>query len=205
MVGYGTNPCECIDILRKLKAVSVAGNHEWGVLGKMDIADFNPAARQSILWTRPQIRPTQLRFLKNLPLEFSNRDLVIVHGTLHEPQCFHYRYTSGETTEDFNRIKHKICFVGHTHIPGIWGLVKSKPKHFDALSAVLDLRYKYIVDVGSVGQPRDGNAKAAFCIYDTQLRKVEIKRVIYPFQETQEKILTAGLAPELALRLSIGF
>ena len=204
LVGYGANPKECLKMIQYLKAICIAGNHDWAVLGKIDVAYFNPVAKAAIAWTRQQLSQQDLNFLKSLDLIFKNDDMILVHGTLDHPEEFHYLLDMSDILNTFSLIDRPLCFLAHTHVPGIF--VKHKEKFYDArnLKITLSPQEQCVVNVGSVGQPRDGSPLAAYCIYDTDARKVEIKRIAYDIETAQKKILVAGLPAFLAQRLSIG-
>lgn len=205
IVGYGANPGECIGRVLDLRAVSIAGNHEYGVLGKIDLAYFNPHAADAIVWTQNHLDRGRQDFLKTLPLDFKNEDLIMVHGTLQKPGMFIYLITFSEAAETFKLMTRKVCFVGHTHVPVIIQEQDFNIHRAKSFSITMEPQCKYIINVGSVGQPRDRNPKAAYCIYDTDLNTVDIKRVSYPIEEAQAKIRNAGLPESLATRLAEGW
>ncbi len=204
VVGYGANPNECIQCVDQIVSKCIAGNHDWAVLEKIDITYFNLVAKQAIVWTKRHISEAGLRFLKNLTLSFKNNDLILVHGTLHNPEEFIYLFDGMQAAQTFTLMDRQVCFLGHTHVPQI---IIQKDQHI-FYSPTTDVRLeddqKYIINVGSVGQPRDGNPGATYCIYDTELKTVLIKRTPYNIEEAQQKIITAGLHPFLAHRLMIG-
>jgi len=204
IVGYGANPKECIETVLKLKTVCVAGNHDWAVSGKVDTVAFNESARQAVQWTQNELSEKEKDFLKDLDLVFENEDFTLVHGTLNRPQSFVYLLDSSDAPDSFYLMSRSVCFVGHTHIPQI--LIQHEDKIQIAQSSRVELEEgsKYIINVGSIGQPRDGNPMAAYCIYDPDLQRIEIKRIAYDVKKAQEKIIQAGLPEVLAHRLAIG-
>ena len=204
VVGYGANPQECIELLLSLKAPGVAGNHDWGVVGKTDIAYFNPAAQKAVHWTREHILIQGADYLKELKLIYQNDDLELVHGLLPHPELFGYLTKIDQAIEMFPFLENTICFVGHTHVPKIF--VQQGDKVYESASLEIDIEnvHKYIINVGSAGQPRDGNPLAAYCVYDTERKTVSIKRVPYNIKEAQKRILAAGLPVFLANRLAWG-
>lgn len=204
IVGYGANPAECLKRVRDLPIPCVAGNHDWGVSGRFDPAYFNREAREALDWTRRHLHDDDLAFLNHLELVYQNEDLVMVHGTLYEPASFHYLSGMDYVRRSFALMEKTVCFIGHTHDPLT---VRQHGEAVELLRAAqffLDGEDKYIINVGSVGQPRDGNPEAACCVYDTQERRVEIRRVPYDVAAVQQKILRAGLPSLLAQRLAIG-
>ncbi len=204
IVGYGANPNECVERIKSLKAVSVAGNHDWAVAGKIDFSHFHPVAQAAVEWTQKHVLPGHQDFLKQLPLTFKNQELMMAHGTLYKPDKFFYLTDMSQAADTFYLMDTKLCFLGHTHVPKV---IVQKPDQMEYLdSRYVELRkpYRYIVNAGSVGQPRDGNPDASFCIYDPDLERLEIKRVHYPVEIAQQKILGAGLPDFLARRLALG-
>jgi len=204
IVGYGANPKECIDIIRELKAVCIAGNHDWAVSGKLDPVYFNPVAKEAVLWTQKQLSSEDIDFLNNLGLVFKNDDLILAHGTLSEPEFFRYTIHMSDAMKTFHLMDRPICFVGHSHAPNIFIQKDKEAQRENTLKIKVDPECKYIINVGSVGQPRDGNPMAAYGIYDTDTRIVEVKRASYDIKTAQEKILKVGLPASLAIRLTIG-
>jgi len=204
VVGYGANPHECIEELQKLNAVCVAGNHDWAVIEKRAIENFNPYAKEAILWTLENITHSDKDFLSSLELVFQNNDFVMVHGTLQSPQQFTYLRNFLQATQTFELMEQSVCFVGHSHVPGVFVENGNTVNPSKEIIVYLREDHRYIINVGSVGQPRDGNSQAAYAIYDTQKRIIEIKRVPYDIKAAQDKILKAGLPAKLAERLLSG-
>ena len=204
-IGYGANPRECLELLKDLTPHHVAGNHEWGVIGRMAMDSFNDVAQKAILWTQKQLSNQDIEFFNHLPLTGRQENFSFVHATLHKPEQFTYLYDISQANETFYLMKENLCFVGHTHVPRILvefnnHLIQYHPK------TILEIQKdsKYIVNVGSVGQPRDGSPLACYCIYDPDLARVEIKRVAYDVVQAQSKILQAGLPDFLSQRLAVG-
>jgi putative phosphoesterase len=204
IVGYGADPKECIDKTRQLQALAVAGNHDWAAVGMTDITYFNPVAEQAILWTRAKLSDEEKDFLKSLKLVYENSDLILVHGTLNKPEEFNYLMDVELAQVDFKLMKKNICFIGHSHIAGIFIEAKGKISYSVQTQIKIDPNKKYIVNVGSVGQPRDRDNRASFCIFDSDRKEVYLKRVDYSIDKAQAKIIKAGLPPFLAARLSTG-
>ncbi len=204
IVGYGANPKECIALVRENKMTTVAGNHDWAACGRLDREYFNPTAKEAIIWTAEHLTNEEKSYLYNLELTFTHKEFILVHGTLNQPEEFHYLTDIDESMDTFYLMDRGVCFVGHTHVPQIF--VKDKDNvDFCPLDYVeVEGDGKYIVNVGSVGQPRDGNPMAAYGIYDPDLKRIEIKRVPYDVKAAQKKILEASLPEMLASRLTIG-
>lgn len=204
-VGYGANPNECIAKIRALETISVAGNHDWASVNKFSLDNLVPLARQAVCWTMNHLSQGNRDFLEHLTLVYKNGHLTLAHGSLNCPQEFNYTHTGEDAWAAFNILETKLCFIGHSHIPGIFIRDITDNIRYSEESSIEIKEYNnYIINVGSVGQPRDGNPKACFCIYDTDTAVVEIKRVAYNAEETQNKIISAGLPRRLGDRLLIG-
>ncbi len=205
IVGYGANPAECIKNVRALDCeMSVAGNHEWGVLGFLDLGYFNEQAAAAIEWTENMITGSDADYLKTFRLSESAGNVTLVHGSLDEPKEFFYIFDANDTDKTFKALKTAICFVGHSHVPGIFLSDGARPVRVKGTESKTEKNIKYVVNVGSVGQPRDGNPKAAYVVYDDEPGTIEIKRVSYDIRTAQKKIISAGLPAELAARLQEG-
>lgn len=205
VVGYASNPRECIKEIEAIAAVTVAGNHDWASVDLFAADYFNPVALQAIDWTRKNLGAREHSFLESLKLVYKNNDLTLVHGTLNDPQEFNYLTDGFLAEESFELLETDICFVGHTHVPGVFVKENNSTINYQEVSRISIFREnKYIVNVGSVGQPRDGNPQAAFCIYDTDKKEVLIKRAGYGMELTKKKIIEAGLSGYLGDRLLAG-
>jgi len=204
IVGYGANPKECLAIIRQFKIITVAGNHDWAVGGRLDFSHFTDDGRAAVEWTRGNISMEDIAYLNGLELVVKNKDCILVHASLDHPKEFRYMTNVSKVTESFTLMDVPVCFIGHTHVQGVFVQADGKFYYLDNSTIEIQPRYKYIVNSGSVGQPRDGNPMAGFCIYDTQLQTIELRRVPYNIHEAQKKILEAGLPQNLAFRLSLG-
>lgn len=205
IVGYGTNPNRCVEIVRDLTPKIVAGNHDYGVCGKTDIYYFNDVARQAIKWTRKNISAENVDFIKSLPLKIEDENSVFVHSTPSSPEKWNYIMNMYDSIKEFKQLKKKLCFIGHSHQPVIFSMTSD----YEVSSSIDDSlifnkNKKYIVNAGSIGQPRDGNPKASFLLYDTDKNKITYSRIEYDIKKTQDKIIKAGLPAFLAKRLEIG-
>lgn len=205
IVGYGANPNECIDLIRQLRVQCVAGNHDWGVSGKVDLNYFNPEAKEAILWTRKNLVFDYFAWLDDLKAVFKNAELMLVHGDLDAPSLFDYLKDIDHAAKTFSLMSTQVCFVGHTHVPRIFIQDQNKTFESNDFSFQLNPSCKYIVNAGSVGQPRDNNPMASFCLYDTDKETLQIRRVAYDVKSAADKILKAGLPDMLSYRLSVGY
>lgn len=210
IVGYGPDPRACLDVVQELGCTVCLGNHDAAVVGLLDTDYFNTYARIAIEWTRAQLRPQDFEFLKRLPLVVEHRHYTLVHGSLDMPRLFGYVLTQVEAKASLRHQRTLMGFVGHSHVPAIYverkGMSDDEVEaHFDPEAAVdVGEAQRVLVNVGSVGQPRDEDPRAAYCIYDTASQRVEIRRVDYDIATTQAKIRAAGLPDMLAERLGLG-
>ena len=205
VVGYGPNPRECIQELRRRNIASLAGNHDYAAIGRMDISFFNPYAKDAVLWTKDILQPEDVEFLSSLPLRREFDEMTLVHATPCEPEQWNYLFTLYDAQHNFSCFNTRVCFVGHSHAP-IFIIKKQTDECWVHPHPILCLRdgWRYIVNVGSVGQPRDGNPAASFAIYDESTQTVEIKRKEYDVITTQKKMRDNKLPTYLIERLEMG-
>ncbi len=205
IVGYGASPRECIEVLRNLTDCLVAGNHDWGAVNLTSTFLFNLIAKEAILWTQEQLFQSQHLFLKNLPLVGREDNFTFVHATPYLPAEWNYLTSGWDVSANFDFFDEQICFIGHSHIPVVYikdsGLLFSS----DEKITYLQDEFRYMINVGSIGQPRDGNPMASYGIYDSLEKKFSLKRVPYNIYLAQKKIIDAGLPPSLAKRLGEGW
>ncbi len=205
LVGYAANPKECIRIFRDAGGISVAGNHDWASVNLFGLENFKQEAQEALCWTKRNLAEEEKDFLTGLKLVFKNDDFTLAHGTLNNPRDFNYLSDCYAAEETFRLMGSGICFVGHTHIAGIF--IKSGDERIvfrsDELSDIIPGN-KYIVNVGSVGQPRDNDIRAAYCILDTVAKQVRIKRVDYDIGAARKKITANGLPEFFGERLLLG-
>ena len=203
VVGYNANPKECLDIIRDTGMPCVKGNHDEYCSSETNLEGFNPHAAEAIQWTRQQLTEEDRQWLKELKYIRLVASFQVVHATLDGPQRWGYVFDRLAAAASFTYRNTAVCFFGHTHVPvafirdsvvrgGTYSKFKIEPGR------------KYFVNVGSVGQPRDGNPKAAYAIYDMDEGSVELRRLDYEISAAQAKIMAAGLPPRLAERLALG-
>ncbi|MFB3919857.1 MAG: metallophosphoesterase [Candidatus Velamenicoccus archaeovorus] len=205
IVGYGADPSACIRLLASLGAVMVCGNHDWAVSGDLTTDYFNEAAAAAVEWTKERLSSSEKKFLHGLALVQEESDFCLVHGTLDHPEAFDYMTDRHRAAKTFYTLKKSICFVGHLHQAGIFAETSDGVVGIPASgSRKLDKRERYIVNVGSVGQPRDGDPRACFCIFDGADRTLEFQRLDYDVKRAADKIRAAGLPQTLASRLYAG-
>lgn len=205
LIGYGADPKACIARIRSLQGIVIAGNHDWACVDRIEMDYFNTYAREAILWTQKQLGEDEKNFLKNLKLSYQTELFTAVHGSLDFPDEFRYVFDAESATRTLELSQTPICFVGHSHLPMIFSLDQEGFIHASRSGKEkVEKGVKLLVNDGSVGQPRDGDPRAACVILDTVRQIVEIRRVPYDIQVTQQKILRAGLPRVLANRLSEG-
>lgn len=203
-VGYGPNPNECIDILVGRCKILLAGNHDWGVLERTDISYFNEYARYAIEWTKGVLIKKNNSILKSFPVRKESRgeDILFVHSTPKEPEEWHYLLTLWDAEINFQYFDNKFCFLGHSHQPFIIERLPSGELISYKDAARIKKSSRYIINVGSVGQPRDGDPRTCYAIIDS--KNIEIIRVPYDVERVQEKMRKELLPPVLIERLSVG-
>jgi diadenosine tetraphosphatase ApaH/serine/threonine PP2A family protein phosphatase len=203
IVGYNANPVECLGIVRELGAISVRGNHDHYCSYSESLNGFHPLAADVVSWTRKQLNAEQQEFLRNLRYVAPVETFTIVHATLDMPEQWGYVFDRLEAEANFNYQTTNICFYGHTHMP--LAFEKTDTIRFGLYTKLkVGLGRKYFINVGSVGQPRDGDPRAAYVIYDMVNNVVELRRLPYDIEKTQRKILDAGLPGRIAARLAQG-
>ena len=203
VVGYNANPHECVDLIRELDCPIVKGNHDEQASIAESSRDFNEMAEAAIQWTRDHLTDADKEWLRELKFQRQVRDFTIVHATLDTPEQWGYVFNNLGAAASFTYQHTTVCFFGHTHVPMVFirdeGVQRQR---IDKLR--IDSGKKYFINVGSVGQPRDGDWRAAYCIYHIDGNVVEQRRLKYDVETAQRKIIDAGLPRLLAERLAIG-
>jgi predicted phosphodiesterase len=203
IVGYNANPHECVERIRELDCPTVKGNHDEQASLSLSTSDFNELAERAIQWTRDNLTEEDKQWLRELPLQKKVRDFTIVHATLDTPAQWGYVFNNLDAAASFTYQHTTACFFGHTHVPMVFirdeGVRRERIDHIR-----IEPTKKYMINMGSVGQPRDGNWRAAYCIYDIENNLVEQLRVKYDLAVAQQKIIKAGLPRLLAERLALG-
>jgi predicted phosphodiesterase len=203
VVGYNANPVECLDIVRDLCTKTVRGNHDHYCSHRDNLDGFHPLAADVVDWTRKQLKPEDVEFLRGLQYVAPVETFTIVHSTLDTPEMWGYVFDKLEAEANFNYQSTSICFYGHTHVP--LAFEKADSIRCGLYSRVrVSMGKKYFINVGSVGQPRDGDPRSAYVIFDMVNNIIELRRVEYDYTKTQEKILDAGLPSRVAARLAVG-
>ena len=204
-VGYGAEPLACVELVAERAEAVVGGNHEHAVAGRLDLAWFNRYARAAAEWTREQLDDDHRAYLGALPLVREVAEATLVHASPAQPEEWDYLVSAEDGFAAFAHFATRWCFVGHSHVPGAWSLGSSGPEHHPEVVRLPQERgRRYIVNVGSVGQPRDRDPRAAYAVWDVEAGHVEIRRVTYDVTAARRKIVAAGLPRFLADRLAAG-
>lgn len=204
LVGYGADPGECLERVRRLNPILVAGNHDYAATGLLNIDFFNAYAYKAIEWTRQQLSDEQKDFLRKTKLVQKINNLTIVHSTPYYPEMFEYIENNYDVQLSFNTLTTPICFIGHSHIPISFVISRGTISFSTDPYIQIDGKSKVIINIGSVGQPRDENPDAAYAVYDVGESIVWIKRVEYDIQKAADKIINAKLPEILAERIKYG-
>lgn len=204
IVGYGPDPNDCCMLVQKRCEIVVMGNHDYAALGKMDTSYFNVFAREAIAWTQDILTPKSRAFLSTLPFVVVREPATFVHSSPMEPEKWDYIFSYGTARLNFQRFNTQFCFVGHSHQPIV--IVQEGSKIEVTLEPVVFGRNgaRYITNVGSVGQPRDGDTRASYVKFNTDSLKMEYRRVQYNIARTQEKMRKAKIHQYLIERLTVG-
>lgn len=205
LVGYGAEPNECVRRVREAAAKTVLGNHDAAAIDQLDLRLFGPYARASGHWTREQLDSDVREYLHSLPIEQRCGDVLLVHATPASPEEWRYLFSTTFARMEFDAFSESVCFIGHSHVPVIYEQAGDSMRGFNQ-----DGRFsfkkgcRYIINVGSVGQPRDGDPRAAYVLFEPDAGWLEMRRVNYDVAAVQAKIRAAGLPEVLADRLSFG-
>lgn len=210
IVGYGAQPNECVDAIRALpQLICLAGNHDLGATGRIDARLFSAGAGRALAWTKHALRPEHLEFLTNLEPTGSTSTVALAHASPRDPVWEYLEYAQ-QAEANFSLFAEEVCLVGHTHVPRTFEQEvrqlgrpsireRSGPPEFEVFDGV-----RRIINPGSVGQPRDGDPRAAYAVVDPETGAFSAKRVLYDVPLAQAAILAAGLPSSLASRLSLG-
>jgi predicted phosphodiesterase len=196
VVGYGADPNACIDLVRSRCRIVLQGNHDAAAVDPVNAESFTRNAKIAAEWTRQQLSAENKQFLEKLPYLDRKDGILFVHSSPYDPQSWYYVLSEEDLDAAFRSFSEQICFIGHSHFPGVFseeGPVK-----------LISRNIRCLVNVGSIGQPRDGNPKLSFGVFDTESWSYRNIRSDYPFQTAAEKILRVGLPRALADRLSLG-
>jgi predicted phosphodiesterase len=211
IVGYGPDPNEVIDRIREIDALTIRGNHDKAGSGIANADDFNPVARSVALWTRSQLRPENREYLEKLPTgPVTINGFSLVHGAFRDED--EYVFAPAQALDSLLDAPSPVTFFGHTHLQGGFTLSEEKvgvlhfkpPGENGFASLKIEADVTYLLNPGSIGQPRDGDTRSAFAISDLDNNQVEFWRVPYDIEGVQKRMAAAGLPEALILRLSFG-
>jgi len=204
IVGYNAAPRECLEKIQALSSVTVRGNHDHYCSHPYLENEMHDEALEVIEWTKQQLTPEHLHWLGQLPLQTNlGAAFMLVHSTLDMPEQWGYVFDPLEAEASMGNQRLILCFCGHTHVPVVFEKQQTVTR-LPAETLKLQLGRKYFINAGSVGQPRDRNPLASYCIYDPKDRAVIFRRVAYDIAKAQERIIDAGLPGYLAHRLTVG-
>lgn len=207
VVGYGPDPHECIALLRQHDHVCVAGNHDWAAIGKMDTSDFNATAALAAQWTSQQLTEQDKRYIRRLKTTIVQDDFTLVHGSPREPIWEYLLPLAIDIAEaNFSYFDTSFCLVGHSHVPLVFESIDDSVVYRVFEEGVnLELgTNRLLINPGGVGQPRDGDPRASYALYDDEARVIYHYRVKYDILATQKKMQEAELPISLIKRLIYG-
>lgn len=204
-VGYGASPKECLKMVSDLTDVRLLGNHDEAVLRSSPPEDFNEYAKVAVLWTRSVLNGDSRARIESFTMEHCLEDFHLAHASPHMPGRWDYIVDPLAAELAFESFDESVCLIGHTHQPLVFKKMDSKPcTEIATAELVLDTNERYLINVGSVGQPRDGDPRACYVLYDPETRRMSYRRVVYDVAAAQQKIRRTNLPGFLAVRLEMG-
>ncbi len=204
IVGYGASPREALALVRDRFDEVVRGNHDAAVIDAAESFRFNENARAAIEWTRRELGPDERDYIESLPLTCHIDGVRLVHGSPEDPAGWHYVKDTMGASYQFEAFEEQFCLIGHTHLPLVVSLAGGTLRSETDTIVRLRPNIRYLVNVGSVGQPRDGDPDAAYGILDLDAGRLELRRVGYDVERARRKIVDAGLPESLGERLLTG-
>lgn len=203
IVGYNADPAACLERVKAMDCPTIKGNHDEDASGDHSLESMNPVAAAALEWTRAQLDADQRQWLRRLRMVRQVSDFTVVHSTLDQPANWNYVTNRFDAMSNFSYQFTQLCFHGHTHVPRVY-MKTDKVHEVAADSIAIEPGAKYFINVGSVGQPRDGDWRACYAIYDLENHLVVFRRLEYDIKTTQKKIIAAGLPEMLAERIAEG-
>ena len=203
-VGYGAAPNECIDRLVPRIELAVAGNHDLAACGRIKLGYFNPDAAQAARWTTEVLTPAHLQYLRELPYSVEWHGMRLVHSSPADPEEWHYVFSPGDAAFEMEACAEDVCFIGHSHYPGTFELAGPDVRYTRDESVKGVRGRRYLVNVPSVGQPRDGDPRAGYLLFDDEALTFQHVRLDYDIPAAMRRIRDAGLPAFLAERLQWG-
>ena len=206
IIGYGADPNPCCEILREIAAVTLLGNHDAAVIGVMDTDYYYEAAKQALFWTREHLTKENFDWLYTLPYTYREENLGFFHAAPILPSGFYYVVTTADSERHlavYNRLE-EFNFCGHSHLTNKFLLSPDEAKEVPQVKSQSMEGHKWLINVGSVGQPRDRDNRSCFGIFDSETQTFEHVRTAYDIDTTADKIRSAGLDEKFAARLFAG-
>ncbi|MCR5028986.1 MAG: metallophosphatase family protein [Fibrobacter sp.] len=205
IVGYGAHPNECVALVKENADICILGNHDSVAIQWDSDAGFNPYAKRAIEWTQNALTPESKEYLCSLPYVFEENDICFVHASPMSPADWIYVTDLEDALDAFDHFGERHCFVGHTHSPVIVAMRDGEiPKVVETGSYVLEDGERLLMNVGSVGQPRDRDPRASYCLYDSEKHSVNLVRLNYDISQTQKAMRDVGMPDFLVERLELG-
>jgi len=205
IVGYNADPVGCIALVRdQLAAVTVRGNHDHYCSYDERLNDFQPLAASVIDWTRRQLSDDDSTWLRQLPLQKAHMGIGLVHSTLDMPDHWGYVFDLLDAEAHFNYQSTTLSFHGHTHVPVVFAKQGGDVMRFEPSTFHAGIGTKYFINVGSVGQPRDGDPRSSYVLFCSKTRTIEFRRVAYDVEAAMGRNLRAGLPERFVKRLALG-
>jgi len=205
IVGYGPFPNECCEVIQDRADAVIAGNHDHAAIGLLSTEYFNRYAKAAMEWTVKELHDKNKEFLASLPLQLQEEEMLFVHGSPSDPAAWDYVLSLYDAEIAFQAFQQRLCFIGHSHLPEAFAYEDGEFPTLERLPTIqLFSGFRYIFNVGSVGQPRDKNNAACFGVYDSEMHKFELQRAPYNIQETQKAMVQKKLPTFLIERLSLG-
>ncbi len=205
VIGYGSEPSACLDLVNTYCEVKIMGNHEYVILGMESTKGYTHVAKVSSEWTRNQLTDEEIAIISTFRMDYTEGDMYFVHSSPYEPKRWHYILSPEEAAVAFEHLQQRLCFHGHSHIPLIYSEKEGHlPRERAGHSFLPDTESRYLINIGSVGQPRDNDPRACYVIYDTAENEALYRRVEYDIKTTQQKMAKAQLPEMLIDRLAVG-
>jgi len=206
IVGYYPNPRQCIELVSAHATCCVAGNHDYAAIERTDTSGFTYFAFSAMEWTKQHLLEADKDFLRALPLTHAEGEMFFVHSSPCDPGRFSYVFPDNDYSviEAFSHLTKRVNFIGHTHWPSIMYQEGDKVILISETTIAVEDECTYLINVGSVGQPRDYDSRSCYALYDTDKQIITLHRVGYNYRVTQKKIKENGLHPFLAERLEKG-
>lgn len=205
VIGYGPEPAACIEKIDSTCKVKLLGNHEYVALGLLKKDNMNPSAKSSAEWTQSQLGDREISFMADYDLQTEEESCQLVHSSPFEPDKWHYLLSMHEAKRALESLDQSVCFFGHTHIPMVFSVeTDGTIRQRSGMDFKIDPNKKYLINVGSVGQPRDDDPRACYVIFDTSENSATFNRIEYDVKKAQSKMIAAELPEMLIERLEVG-